>query len=100
MLSNNILTSNMYYLTPPSLRPGLEVLQTLHLVRFAQFTLPHLKHSLKIGLISDNSLIVQYKTMYFTSISLKNVNGQLTIGLIENRFHIRLQKGHLPCEVY
>jgi len=33
----------LYYLTPPSLCPGLLVLQILHFVRFAQLMLPHLK---------------------------------------------------------
>ena len=32
------------YLTPPSFVPGLEVLHILHLVRLAQFMLPHLEH--------------------------------------------------------
>lgn len=32
------------YLTPPSLVPGLLVLQMLHFVRFAQLMFPHLNH--------------------------------------------------------
>jgi len=35
--------TQLYYLKPPSLCPGLLVLQILHFVRFAQLMLPHLK---------------------------------------------------------
>lgn len=48
------------YLTPPSLCPGLFVLQILHLVRFAQLILPHLRKK------------SMTKAIHYTNFILKN----------------------------